>query len=167
MREGMERDPVCGMNVEVAKAAATMEHRGKTYYFCAKSCAARFREDPQKHLQGKPSGPSASAMVNHIAPAASHPGAVAAPKARAREHQARSADAVGDYLDALQPQPSNTAAPASHPHHHEESSTGMDARHREAAGGVRYTCPMHPEVVQIGPGGCPICGMALEPLDPL
>jgi Cu+-exporting ATPase len=28
---------------------------------------------------------------------------------------------------------------------------------------VEYTCPMHPEVVQIGPGSCPICGMALEP----
>ena len=27
-----------------------------------------------------------------------------------------------------------------------------------------YTCPMHPEVRQIGPGACPICGMALEPL---
>src|SRR5207244_1023662 len=26
-----------------------------------------------------------------------------------------------------------------------------------------YTCPMHPEVVQNGPGACPICGMALEP----
>src|SRR5215469_4474052 len=30
---------------------------------------------------------------------------------------------------------------------------------------ARYTCPMHPEVVQIGPGTCPICGMALEPMD--
>ncbi len=28
---------------------------------------------------------------------------------------------------------------------------------------VEYTCPMHPEVVQIGPGSCPKCGMALEP----
>lgn len=27
-----------------------------------------------------------------------------------------------------------------------------------------YTCPMHPEVRQVGPGSCPICGMALEPL---
>lgn len=27
-----------------------------------------------------------------------------------------------------------------------------------------YTCPMHPEIRQIGPGSCPICGMALEPL---
>ena len=32
---------------------------------------------------------------------------------------------------------------------------------------VRYTCPMHPQVVQLGPGSCPICGMALEPMDPL
>jgi len=28
-----------------------------------------------------------------------------------------------------------------------------------------YTCPMHPEIRQVGPGSCPICGMALEPLD--
>lgn len=32
--------------------------------------------------------------------------------------------------------------------------------------GATYTCPMHPEVRQIGPGACPICGMALEPLLP-
>jgi P-type Cu+ transporter len=30
---------------------------------------------------------------------------------------------------------------------------------------ARYTCPMHPEIVQIGPGSCPICGMALEPIE--
>lgn len=30
--------------------------------------------------------------------------------------------------------------------------------------GTIYTCPMHPEVRQVGPGPCPICGMALEPL---
>jgi len=29
--------------------------------------------------------------------------------------------------------------------------------------GTQYTCPMHPEVLQIGPGICPDCGMALEP----
>ena len=28
-----------------------------------------------------------------------------------------------------------------------------------------YTCPMHPEIRQIGPGSCPFCGMALEPVD--
>jgi Cu2+-exporting ATPase len=30
---------------------------------------------------------------------------------------------------------------------------------------VLYTCPMHPQVQQMGPGSCPICGMALEPMD--
>ena len=29
--------------------------------------------------------------------------------------------------------------------------------------GTIYTCPMHPEIRQVGPGSCPICGMALEP----
>ncbi len=32
--------------------------------------------------------------------------------------------------------------------------------------GVKYTCPMHPEVVEDGPGTCPKCGMALEPTQP-
>jgi Cu+-exporting ATPase len=31
--------------------------------------------------------------------------------------------------------------------------------------GAIYTCPMHPEIRQVGPGSCPICGMALEPLE--
>src|SRR5215204_157988 len=32
------------------------------------------------------------------------------------------------------------------------------------AEGTIFTCPMHPEVRQVGPGACPICGMALEPV---
>ena len=38
-----------------------------------------------------------------------------------------------------------------------------DAR---GASGAIYTCPMHPEVRQVGPGHCPKCGMTLEPLQP-
>jgi len=34
----------------------------------------------------------------------------------------------------------------------------------ESAKGATWTCPMHPEVVRDGPGSCPICGMALEPM---
>jgi P-type Cu+ transporter len=34
----------------------------------------------------------------------------------------------------------------------------------QVADGTIYTCPMHPEVRQLGPGSCPICGMALEPV---
>ena len=42
----------------------------------------------------------------------------------------------------------------------------LDGSTREAVQGpkdVIYTCPMHPEIEQVGPGTCPICGMALEP----
>jgi Cu+-exporting ATPase len=45
---------------------------------------------------------------------------------------------------------------------HPEQSSASVAAPGSAAG--RYTCPMHPEVEQEGPGSCPICGMALEPL---
>ncbi|MEW9612926.1 heavy metal translocating P-type ATPase [Shinella sp. S4-D37] len=39
-----------------------------------------------------------------------------------------------------------------------------DADTPQAAEGTIWTCPMHPEIRQDGPGSCPICGMALEPL---
>jgi Cu+-exporting ATPase len=37
---------------------------------------------------------------------------------------------------------------------------------KPADSGVIYTCPMHPEIEQVGPGTCPSCGMALEPKAP-
>jgi len=37
-------------------------------------------------------------------------------------------------------------------------------RAKEVPDGTIYTCPMHPEIRQVGPGSCPICGMALEPV---
>jgi P-type Cu+ transporter len=42
--------------------------------------------------------------------------------------------------------------------------TKAEAPPAPVAADAIYTCPMHPEVRQIGPGSCPICGMALEPL---
>ncbi len=56
-----------------------------------------------------------------------------------------------------------------HSHHRHDHA---DHHHSQAAGGgtkagisegAVYTCPMHPDYHQIGPGNCPICGMALEP----
>ncbi len=38
--------------------------------------------------------------------------------------------------------------------------------HTSASPDAIYTCPMHPEIRQVGPGSCPLCGMALEPLLP-
>ena len=46
-------------------------------------------------------------------------------------------------------------------HHPPKDSTGIA---KTAKPDAIYTCPMHPEVRQIGQGSCPICGMALEPL---
>ena len=41
-----------------------------------------------------------------------------------------------------------------------------DIQQPPPAPGTKYTCPMDPEIVQDGPGDCPICGMALEPMTP-
>jgi len=46
-----------------------------------------------------------------------------------------------------------------------EKYLASEAPLAEADPGAIYTCPMHPEVRQVGPGSCPICGMALEPLE--
>src|SRR5438309_7034375 len=109
-------DPVCGMMVVPEKAAGKIERAGKTYYFCSKSCAERFSQDPGKFLATSRTG----GMEHRPAPAG--PGAI-----------------------------EDTAAAA--------SRAAPDQKE------VRYTCPMHPQVVQVGPGICPICAMALEPMD--
>ena len=96
-------DPVCGMQVDEARAAATAEHAGTTWYFCSTRCHDRFTADPQAFL--KPQGEGSCCG----------------------QHKARG------------------AAPPADPE-------------------TLYTCPMHPEVQQRGPGDCPICGMALEPM---
>src|SRR5690606_21767105 len=41
-----------------------------------------------------------------------------------------------------------------------------DGKTRNAPSRGEYTCPMHPEICQEGPGSCPKCGMALEPAQP-
>jgi YHS domain-containing protein len=47
----MQKDPVCNMNVDEKKAAATSEYKGKTYYFCAKACKEKFDFEPEKYLK--------------------------------------------------------------------------------------------------------------------
>jgi len=50
--------------------------------------------------------------------------------------------------------------PAAHAHAHHEHHHAPAV----APKGTKYTCPMHPEIVRDGPGDCPLCGMALEPM---
>ena len=56
------------------------------------------------------------------------------------------------------------------PHSHGSCCSGSHAsapgKSTQGDMGTTYTCPMHPEILRQGPGNCPICGMALEPLLP-
>jgi Cu+-exporting ATPase len=140
----MERDPVCGMTVDPDKAAAKVERAGKTYYFCAPSCAKRFQQTPEKYLQPAKTQSAPSGFVNLHAASKSTATAAARPTTYAKppKHEVSAVPAVGQA----------ERKPIS-----EKPSAGDKQ--------VRYTCPMHPQIVQIGPGSCPICGMALEPMD--
>ena len=97
------------------------------------------------------------------------------------EHQHASAPAAGRVIDpvcgmTVDPQ----ATPHQHTHHGKpyffcsggcrtkfaaepEKFLGAKAESQRMPENTVYTCPMHPEVRQIGSGSCPICGMALEP----
>ncbi len=43
-------DPVCRMEIDSEKAAATSQYKGQTIYFCAQGCKAAFDKDPEKYL---------------------------------------------------------------------------------------------------------------------
>jgi len=75
-------DPVCAMNVDEGKAKAagkTVDHGGKTYYFCSDDCVGKFRKEPAKYLKGvgstakvespKPAPTSHGGHEKHAAPA--------------------------------------------------------------------------------------------------
>lgn len=47
----MTKDPVCGMTVDPETAAAKIEYKGQTYYFCCPGCKAAFEKDPKKYLE--------------------------------------------------------------------------------------------------------------------
>jgi len=47
--------------------------------------------------------------------------------------------------------------------HHDQKTSAMGPAKKIAD--TTYTCPMHPEIKQLGPGSCPLCGMALEPME--
>ena len=49
----MATDPVCKMEVEESKAAATVTYQGKTYYFCALGCKQAFEKTPEKYVPQK------------------------------------------------------------------------------------------------------------------
>jgi P-type Cu+ transporter len=165
----MERDPVCGMTVDPARAAARVEHGGANYYFCCAGCAEKFRAVPTRYLNAKPPATTGSdgAQVQF-----SRAGAAAAAPALAVSHEKIQKDAPWPAKRAVAPQanPNSYVCPMD-PEVHEDypgacPKCGMalePAVPAAPATRLEYTCPMHPQIVRPRPGSCPICGMALEP----
>ncbi len=127
-----EVDPVCGMTVQPATAAASHVHEGKTYYFCCQGCLTKFQADPAKYL--KP-----SAKPESCAPISAG--------SLTRDYTCPMDQEV--HQDKPGPCPKCGMAL--------EPATVMPF-----AVATEYVCPMHPEVVKGEPGTCPLCGMALE-----
>ena len=45
----MEKDVICGMQVDPKKAAGSSEYQGKTYYFCSAGCKRKFDQNPERY----------------------------------------------------------------------------------------------------------------------
>ncbi|MGE0151758.1 MAG: heavy metal translocating P-type ATPase [Reyranellaceae bacterium] len=159
-------DPVCGMKVDPATTPHKARHDGRDYFFCSKGCREKFVADPARYLQGAEpvkgccgcgcakastaSGPEATLATDSVCGMKVDP-ATTPHKVR---HDGR------DYFFCSKGcREKFLADPARYlqPQQRRQESKLADTR-------AIYTCPMHPEVRQVGPGSCPICGMALEPL---
>jgi Cu+-exporting ATPase len=130
-------DPVCGMQVDPAKAKGSFDHKGTTYYFCSLRCLEKFKNDPDgilargvpKREPAKSPAPAPVAAGAHLYTCPMDP--------EIRQDHPGSCPKCGMSLESLAP-----AAPVSK---------------------TEYVCPMHPQIVRSEPGNCPICGMTLEP----
>ncbi len=137
----LERDPVCGMNVNPATAKHVHDHGGKNFYFCCVPCVDKFKADPAKYMGAAPA--RSQGLVTLGAPTQTPP--------------RTTADGVA-YVCPMCPEVrANKPGPC--------PTCGMALEPEVLVSSTRteYTCPMHPEIVRPGPGSCPICGMALEP----
>jgi Cu+-exporting ATPase len=158
----LERDPVCGMNVNPATAKHSYDHAGKKYHFCCSRCVEKFKANPATFLNK----PSASGLVTLGMPAGPH--AATAPtqvKPGPLPQLQGTADAGGrkpesgpSYVCSMCPEVRETK-PGACP----SCGMALEPEVPVAATRTEYTCPMHPEVVRADPGSCHVCGMALEP----
>src|SRR5215470_13123478 len=131
-------DPVCGMFVDPQKARGSLDHKGKTYYFCSPRCVERFQAEPEKFLN---------------MPAVIQLGGISAPTPKAPQPAPVQPAAPGTtWICPMDPEV-RESKPGPCP------TCGMALEPQT----IEYTCPMHPEIVRDRPGTCPICGMALEP----
>jgi P-type Cu+ transporter len=160
----LERDPVCGMNVNPATAKHTREHAGTKYYFCNPRCLEKFEADPEAYLAAQTpaaglvtqsrTATKASDQKSQARPVGV---AMAAPSAGTSHAASPAVSPASAYVCPMCPEvrePKPGACP----------SCGMALEpEMPSVPRTEYTCPMHPEIVRPEPGSCPICGMALEP----
>ncbi|MCL4765129.1 MAG: heavy metal translocating P-type ATPase [Hyphomicrobiaceae bacterium] len=141
------KDPVCGMTVDPQTARHRAEHGGRTYYFCSAGCKAKFEADPGKYLGHGAQGDEAEHLVKD-------PVCGMTVDPHTARHRAEHAGRTYYFCSAgckakFEADPARYLAP-------QQAAEPVPE-------GTIYTCPMHPEIRQVGPGSCPICGMALEP----
>ena len=159
------KDPVCGMDVDPATSEHRAEYQGETYYFCCPHCQAKFVADPESFVGG---AAKAHDHGHHAHDHAMHGHAAAPAEGMAKDPVCgmdvdpatakHKADYEGEtyYFCCPHCQAKFVADP--------ERYLNPEAHPAEPVPeGTEYTCPMHPEIRQIGPGTCPICGMGLEP----
>jgi Cu+-exporting ATPase len=137
--EPVIRDPICGMTVDPNAGKPTHEHAGHTYHFCCPRCREKFIASPEDFLTAK--DPVCGMSVN-----------------RATAKYMTKHEGQRFYFCNPRCQEKFEAAP--------EDWLGERPEPEPMPAGTLYTCPMDPEIVQEGPGDCPICGMALEPMMP-
>jgi Cu+-exporting ATPase len=130
-------DPVCAMTVDPHAGKPTYEHEGHIFHFCGPRCREKFEASPQDYIEAE--DPVCGMKVQRASArlVAKHAGQRFY-FCSVRCHEKFEADPAR-YLEGI-------PAPEPMPE------------------GTLYTCPMHPEIVQEGPGDCPQCGMALEPM---
>ena len=175
----LQIDPVCKMKVSPETAAAQYEYEGTTYYFCNVGCKDRFALEPEKYLGNdvnsvSPSAPVRLHDIGRKLPVVHHGEMIAATQREFVDPvcgmKVSPETAAGEYaykggryyfcskgcFEKLKADPEKFLAKA-------KNVAGQKSETPNPKSAIEYTCPMHPEIVQIGPGTCPICGMALEP----
>jgi Cu+-exporting ATPase len=136
------KDPVCGMTVDPATAKHRHTHEGRDYYFCCAKCLGKFIADPAKYL-----APASASIKDPVC------GMTVDPHTAKHRHMH---EGHPYYFCSARCREKFIAEPAKY-------LSPKRAPAEPVPEGTIYTCPMHPEIRQVGPGACPICGMALEP----
>jgi P-type Cu+ transporter len=155
-KANFERDPVCGMQVNPARAAAKLEHGGRTFYFCSLGCGKKFAESPEKYLLASSTKIQTAALVTIGAPKHVHSSSETKP--------AQSSSV--EYTCPMHPEVRETVRAGENPSPCPDCGMALDpvdADVTQPVAKTEYVCPMHSEIVRDAPGHCPICGMALEP----